>query len=221
MHEEDHPGDEPCFAHHIIGGHVVDADTWRDVARFRKAERSRLYAARRALSQAEQKAQATRVMAMLTEEIGPPEGRTIAGYWPIRGEMDLRPWLSDMAAHGAQIALPVVIAKGAPVAFHRWQPGATMARGVWNIPVPAEPDPVQPDTVIVPLLGVDAAGYRLGNGGGYYDMTLAALDPRPRIIGVGHGFCALPTIFPQPWDIPMEVVLLGDGVRNSPSHPEG
>ena len=80
---------------------------------------------------------------------------------------------------------------------------------------------VQPDTVIVPLLGVDAAGYRLGNGGGYYDMTLAARDPRPRIIGAGHDFCPLPTIFPQPWDIPMEVVLLGDGLRNSPSRPAG
>lgn len=221
MTEDDTPGDEPCFAHHLVGGHVVDAATWRDVARFRKAERARLYAARRALSQVEQSAQAARVMAALTKEIGPPEGRTIAGYWPIRGEMDLRPWLSEMAAHGARIALPVVVAKGAPVAFHRWQPGAAMTRGIWNIPVPADPVPVRPDTVIVPLLGVDAAGYRLGNGGGYYDMTLAALDPRPRIIGVGHGFCTLSTIFPQPWDIPMEVVLLGDGVRNSPSRPEG
>jgi 5,10-methenyltetrahydrofolate synthetase len=221
MTEDDRPGDDPCFAHHLVGGHVVDAATWRDVSRFRKAERARLYAARRALSQAEQQAQAARVMAALTEEIGPPEGRSIAGYWPIRGEMDLRPWLGDMAARGAQIALPVVIAKGAPVAFHRWQPGAAMMRGVWNIPVPAAPEPVQPDIVIVPLLGVDAAGCRLGNGGGYYDMTLAALDPRPRIIGVGQGFCTLPTIFPQPWDVPMEVVLLGDGVRNSASRPEG
>lgn len=96
-----------------------------------------------------------------------------------------------------------------------------MARGVWNIPVPAAPDPVTPDLVIVPLLGVDEAGYRLSNGGGYYDRTLAALAPRPRAIGVGHDFAALPTIFPQPWDIAMDLVLLGDGVRNSPSPPAG
>jgi 5,10-methenyltetrahydrofolate synthetase len=216
MTDDDPPGDAPCFAHHIVGGHVVDAATWSDVSRIRKAERTRLYAARRALSQAEQRAQAARVMAVLTKEIGPPEGRTIAGYWPIRGEMDLRPLLSDLSERGATIALPVVIVRDAPVEFHHWQPGAAMARGIWNIPVPAAPVPVQPDLVIVPLLGVDAAGYRLGNGGGYYDRTLAALDPRPRIIGVGHGFCTLPTIFPQPWDIPMEVILLGDGVRNSP-----
>ncbi|MFU8833923.1 MAG: 5-formyltetrahydrofolate cyclo-ligase [Roseovarius sp.] len=221
MTEHDTPGDDPCFAHHLVGGHVVDAATWRDVSRFRKAERARLYAARRALSQAEQSTQAARVMAMLSEEIGPPDGRTIAGYWPIRGEMNLRPLLGDLAARGAQIALPVVIAKGAPVAFHRWQPGAAMARGIWNIPVPAHPDPVPPDLVIVPLLGVDAAGYRLGNGGGYYDRTLAALTPRPRTIGVGHSFSAMPTIFPQPWDIPMDVVVLGADIRNSPSPQAG
>lgn len=221
MTDDDRPGDDPCFARHLVGGHVVDAATWRDVARFRKAERARLYAARRALSQAEQRAQAARVMTLLAGEIGPPEGRVIAGYWPIRGELDLRPALGDLAARGTTVALPVVIRKGAPVAFHRWQPGMAMTRGIWNIPVPADPAPVQPDTVIVPLLGVDAAGYRLGNGGGYYDMTLAARDPRPRIIGAGHDFCPLPTIFPQPWDIPMEVVLLGDGLRNSPSRPAG
>lgn len=219
--EDDPPGDAPCFAHRLEGGHVVDAVTWHDVARFRKAERARLYAARGALSQAEQRAQAARVMALLVDEIGPPEGRTIAGYWPIRGEMDLRPFLSDLSEHGAQLALPVVIAREAPVEFHRWQPGAEMVRGIWNIPVPASAVPVRPDIVIVPLLGVDAAGYRLGNGGGYYDRTLAALDPRPRIIGVGHGSCAMTTIFPQPWDIAMDVVLLGDGFRNLPLPPAG
>lgn len=221
MTTEDRPGDDPCFAHHLVGGHVVDAATWRDVARFRKAERARLYAARRALSQAEQRAQAARVMAMLGEEIDPTGGRTIAGYWPIRGEMDLRPFLTELSERGAQIALPVVIAKDAPVEFHHWQPGAAMTRGIWNIPVPAAPQPLRPDLVVVPLLGVDVAGYRLGNGGGYYDRTVALLNPRPRLIGVGHAFCTMPTIFPQPWDIPMDVVLLGDGLRMSPSPPEG
>lgn len=47
-------------------------------------------------------------------------------------------------------------------------------------------------------------------GGGYYDMTLATA-PRPRVIGVGHDFCPVQTIFPQPWDVPMDEVILGDG----------
>lgn len=221
MTEEDGPGDPPCAMHHLVGGHFVDPDTWRDVARFRKAERARLYAARRALSQGSQRAQADRLAGMLAEEIGPPEGRIIAGYWPIRGEPDLRPALADLARRGAGLALPVVTGRDAPLEFHRWRPGEAMTRGIWNIPVPAAPAPVRPDLVIAPLLGVDAAGYRLGNGGGYYDMTLATCDPRPRIIGVGHDFCALTTIFPQPWDIAMDAVLLGDGVRMSPTPQAG
>jgi 5-formyltetrahydrofolate cyclo-ligase len=61
----------------------------------------------------------------------------------------------------------------------------------------------------VPLLGFDAAGYRLGYGGGYYDRTLASLDPKPVIIGVGHELGRLETIYPQPHDIPMDVIVAG------------
>jgi len=221
MTDDDPPGDAPCFAHRLFGGHVVDAAAWRDVNRFRKAERARLCAARRALSPDALRAQSARIARALDKEAGNPDGRVIAGYWPIQGEPDLRPLFADWAARGATVALPVVVEKGAPLAFHRWQPGCAMTRGIWNIPVPAHPDPVQPDLVVVPLLGVDAAGYRLGNGGGYYDMTLAAHARRPRTIGVGHDFCGIGTIYPQPWDIPMDRVILDGAVRNRPSPPAG
>ncbi len=86
-----------------------------------------------------------------------------------------------------------------------------MTRGVWNIPVPQSSEALTPDVVIAPLLGIDAAGYRLGNGGGYYDRTLAALPRMPQVIGVGHDFCRIDTIFPMPWDVPMQQSILGDG----------
>ena len=70
---------------------------------------------------------------------------------------------------------------------------------------------MRPDIVVAPLVGVDKALYRLGNGGGYYDRTLAALDPRPRVVGVGFAGCLMPTIFPMSWDVPMDTVLLSDG----------
>ncbi len=70
---------------------------------------------------------------------------------------------------------------------------------------------VTPDIVISPLLGVDDALYRLGNGGGYYDRTLARLTGPRLVVGVGHGVARMATIFPMPWDVPMDVVLLGDG----------
>ena len=114
-------------------------------------------------------------------------------------------------AKGARILLPVVVEKAAPLVFRRWRPGCRMERGIWDIPIPAEGEAMSPEVVIVPLLGIDAAGFRLGNGGGYFDRTLAALYPLPRRIGVGQDFCQLPTIFPMPWDIPMQVAVLGDG----------
>ncbi len=206
--EDDTGGEAPCFAQNLVGGHVVDAQTWADVARFRKSDRARLYALRKEMSQDELARQAAAVMATLDRVLEDVAGKTVAGYWPIRGELDLRSWFGRA---GAQVALPVVVETGRPVAFHLWQPGVKMTRGIWNIPVPAEAQAVTPDIVIAPLLGVDDGCYRLGNGGGYYDMTLAGLTPRARVIGVGHDFCPVQTIFPQPWDVPMDDVILGDG----------
>ncbi|MBI3208488.1 MAG: hypothetical protein HYZ37_06260, partial [Candidatus Solibacter usitatus] len=68
--------------------------------------------------------------------------------------------------------------------------------GIWNIPVPVEGPSVQPDTLLVPLLGFDRQGYRLGYGGGYYDRTLAAATDRPLLVGVGFEQALIPTIHP-------------------------
>ena len=147
----------------------------------------------------------------LDAEIGDPAGLRIAAYWPIRGEIDLRGWMASVDRRGGLLALPVVVARGAPVEFHAWRPGDAMRRGDWNIPVPARGEVVVPDVVVVPLLGVDGARFRLGNGGGYYDRTLARLPAGRRIIGVGQGFARMQTIRPMPWDVPMGRVILADG----------
>ncbi|GAB4285451.1 MAG: 5-formyltetrahydrofolate cyclo-ligase [Roseovarius sp.] len=211
MQDEDSGGSAPCFAHQLVGGHPVDPDTWRDVRRFRRAERERLYALRRQMSVAARARQSAAVSAALDELLPDPAGLVVAGYWPIRGELDLRDWMARAHARGARLALPVVVEKGRPVEFRAWAPGAAMQRGIWNIPVPAESRALAPQVVIVPLVGLDRELYRLGNGGGYYDMTLAACSPRPRLIGVGQDFCRIATIFPQPWDIAMDCAALGDG----------
>lgn len=212
MQEEDNTGgDTPCFAHNLVGGHVVDAATWRDVNRFRKGERARLYKLRKTMAMSERSAQTQCVIDALERLFPDVEGRCLGVYWPIRGELDLRPWMVDLHTRGARVALPVVVQKGAPVQFHLWSPGSRMTRGDWNIPVPADVQVVTPDIVVSPLLGVDDTCYRLGNGGGYYDRTLAAADPQPLLVGVGQDFCQMPTTFPQPWDVPMDLVVLGDG----------
>lgn len=211
MQDDDSGGTQPCFAHEMVGGHAVDPETRRDVARFRKSERARLYQLRKALSQGERQVQTACVIDRLEQMFGDVADTTFGVYWPIRGELDLRPWMERLHGRGARVALPVVVEKGSPVAFHRWAPRCKMERGVWNIPVPAEAERLRPDIVIVPLVGVDEACFRLGNGGGYYDMTLAALDPAPHKVAVGQDFCRVKTIFPLPWDIGMDSVVLGDG----------
>ena len=191
---------------------MVDLQAWRDVAAFRKAERQRLYALRKAVALDDRKTMAEQVAHQLEERIPEKTGLTIAVYWPIRGELDLRGWMASAHAHGAVIALPVVIEKDQPVEFHAWTPDTPMRLGTWRIPVPETPRPVTPDTVIVPLLGVDAQNYRLGNGGGYYDRTLAALSPRPVAIGVGFELSRIETIQPQAHDIAMDFVVTQDGL---------
>ena len=212
MDEDDiDTGSEVCFAHMLVDGHVVDPDTARDVARFRKGERARLYALRKAVGLDERCAMAARVAGLLDELIGDVSGKTIAVYWPIRGELDLRDWMAACHARGATVALPVVVGHDRPVEFHRWTPETVMRRGVWNIPVPQDGAAIVPGIVIVPLLGVDGNRYRLGNGGGYYDRTLAVMPEGTTAIGVGHAFSRMTTIFPLPWDMPMDTVVLGDG----------
>ena len=211
MSDHDEAGTPPCFAHDLIGGQPVDAQTAREVARFRRAERERLLALRRALSQTELLRQAEVVATRLDDVVAPRPGQVISVYWPIRAEIDLRGWMRWARETGARVTLPVVVERAAPLIFREWTPGCPMERGIWNIPVPAQGEELTPDVVIAPLVGADAEGYRLGNGGGYYDRTLAEADPRPRRIGVGHDFVRMQTIFPMPWDIPMQSAILGDG----------
>jgi 5-formyltetrahydrofolate cyclo-ligase len=120
-------------------------------------------------------------------------------------------WLDGLRARGATCALPVVISSQAPLVFRRWQRGAALTPGVWKIPVPAEGEDVVPDIVIAPLVGFDPDCYRLGHGGGFFDRTLASLARRPRIVGVGYARLALRTIYPQPHDIPMDVIVTEEG----------
>lgn len=201
----------PCFAHELgetkDGFALVDPQTAIDVARWRKAERTRLLAERRAFS----RDHLTRTVSIITEKldrlIGAQPGLAISVYWPIKGELDLRPWMQQLAARDATVLLPVILEKGAPIRFRRWTPDCRMVAGFWNIPVPEEGEELAPDVSIVPLVGYDGQNYRLGYGGGYFDRTLASLTPAPVTYGIGHVSSALPTIFPQPHDIPMNRIV--------------
>lgn len=185
---------------------------WPRVRRWRAAERARLLALRQRLSSAERRRASADVSLLLRAEVACRIGGCVALYWPIKGEIDLRELAVRLHEAGVATALPVVVTPGAPLEFWEWGPRTRLRRGAWNIPVPAERRPLQPTAIVVPLLGHDAAGYRLGYGGGYYDRTLATLDPRAVAIGVGHAEGRLATIRPQPHDVPMDAIATAGGI---------
>lgn len=118
-------------------------------------------------------------------------GQVVAGYWPLADELDPRPLLRQLQACGAAIALPVAQAERAtPLEFRRWTDfGTAPPAGNWGIPAPeGDTDRLEPDILLVPLVGFDKTGRRLGMGGGYYDATLAALRAVRPVLAVGYAF---------------------------------
>ena len=207
----------PCFLHEVDPAYssapdVAHPGKHADVMRWRMAERERLISDRLAMSSDMRRDYGRRIAFHLEKALGDVMGLTISAYWPIRGEPDLLQFVERVVARGGRAALPVVIARGQPLIFRVWAKGQLVQRGVWNIPVPGEDaEVVAPDVVIAPVVGFDANCYRLGYGGGFFDRTLAAMTMKPRVFGVGYGQAAIATIYPQPHDIPMRVMVTEDG----------
>jgi len=140
-------------------------------------------------------------------------GQIIAFCWPYQAEYDARSLVLRWLAQGARSALPVVIAPRQPMVFREWTPQTKTVPGVYDIPIPIESPEVTPNIVLLALAGFDDAGYRLGYGAGFFDRTLAVIAPRPLAIGVGFELARVPTIHPQPYDIPLDYVVTERGIR--------
>jgi 5-formyltetrahydrofolate cyclo-ligase len=118
-----------------------------------------------------------------------PEGAVISGFASLGEELCAWPLLRRLHAEGCRLALPVMQGKGKPLLFRAWSPGDAMDRAVWGIAEPRAHKPeLEPDIVLTPLLAGDAAGWRLGYGGGFYDRTLRALRARKAIVAVGLAY---------------------------------
>lgn len=187
---------------------------WLEVRTWRKAKRTELIEARRALPIETHRRYSDAIEAELDDRFGELAGRLVGGYAPFRREFNVTPLMVRLVQAGGRTALPVVLGPGRPLEFREWRPGVKMAVGVYDIPYPAEGDPVHPDALIVPMPGFDPLGYRLGYGAGYYDRTLAAYADKPLCIGVAFELGRLCTIHPQPHDIPMDVVITEAGVMS-------
>ena len=117
----------------------------------------------------------------------------VCGYWPFRDELDSAPLLEHFHGAGHEIGLPVVLARGRPMEFRPWRPGMRLAKGRLGEPVPP-PDAdygagdLVPALLFVPLLAFDRRGYRLGYGGGYFDLTIAQLRAAGDVAAVGLAY---------------------------------
>jgi 5,10-methenyltetrahydrofolate synthetase len=186
-----------------------------DLAAWRAATRADLLARRAAVAVAERRALDARVTDLLAAAFFTPlGGRMLGFYWPMKGEFDPRVAVLRLRERGARAALPAVVRKAAPLEFREWWPDVDTQPGVFGLPVPQGTPIVVPEACLIPPVGFDARGYRLGYGGGYFDRTLAALSPQPLKIAVARESNRIPTIHPQAYDIPMDFIVTEAGIES-------
>ncbi len=166
----------------------------------------------------------------------------IGAYWPIKGEFDPLPalyrWQEDailgqdsrenlaVALEGRaesatenianrsprKIGLPVVDKLHKTLTFHAWYPGCPMEEDAYGIPKPKDTEVIVPTLLFVPCVGYGPGGFRLGYGGGFYDRTLATLQPKPITVGLGYSHGWLPDLESEPHDVALDAILNDKGV---------
>jgi 5-formyltetrahydrofolate cyclo-ligase len=175
-----------------------------------KAELRRATLARRDALPATERAQAAETIAARTFPVAVKPGTIVAGFMPMKSELNPLPLMRKLAAAGARLALPAVAGRGQPLIMRAWAFGAPLAAGVWGIrePEPSAPA-VAPEIVILPLLAFDRSGHRIGYGAGYYDLTIAALRATQAVVAIGVAFAAqeVAAVPATPHDAPLDLVL--------------
>ena len=148
----------------------------------------------------------------------PPPGAVVSGFWPLAGEIDIRPLLLALHARGHAIVLPVTPKRGMPLTVRLWRPGDTMIPERFGTARPTGEERA-PDFLLVPLLAFDRRGGRLGYGAGYYDRTLPLLTPR---FAMGCAFAAqeVPAVPMGPHDIPLDAIATEREVIRCPDAPD-
>lgn len=200
----------------------IEDNTPNPLAYERQHQRARLrqqmLAARLSLSyeqwQASSLALAEHVANDLSKIGLPKPGQVVAFCWPIQNEPDLRAlmakWLAEL---GIVPALPVVVSPQQALKFRAWRPGEKLANDRYGIPTPVVGDWVVPELLLLPGNAFDESGYRLGYGGGFFDRTLAAMYPRPFIVGVCFESARVADLYPQAHDQPVDVIVTERGLQ--------
>jgi 5-formyltetrahydrofolate cyclo-ligase len=149
----------------------------------------------------------------LSEVLAGYRGVPLAGYMPMRTEINPLPAMAEAAAHGP-VGVPVIIADGQPLQFRTWEPGCVTIKGAFGAQIPEVGEWVIPEIVIVPLVAFDVQGGRLGYGGGFYDRTLEQLRSLRPTMAIGFAYaaqedCALPL---EPTDQPLDLIVTEKGI---------
>jgi 5,10-methenyltetrahydrofolate synthetase len=190
-----------------------------DSASFRARQRREKIAARQAMTDTEHARASLAIESYLAELLAGQTPRRIGFCWPLRNEFDCRPLVTYLTGAGWRACQPVVVAVAAPMVFRVWLPNAPMTTDRHGIPIPDTPATDAPDVLLLPLVAFDDAGYRLGYGGGYFDRTLAKLVPRPCNIGVGFELAHLDSVYPEPHDIRLDLIVTEAGIRDIGDKP--
>jgi 5-formyltetrahydrofolate cyclo-ligase len=166
-------------------------------------------AARDALSD-EYRAAAAKRLALRGLPLAITPGTIVAGYAPIRSEIDPHPLMRKLAGQGAQLALPVILGRDLPLQFRVWSPRDTLQRGPLGILQPSSSAvDIIPDVLLIPLAAFDRSGHRIGYGAGYYDRTLAQLRASKPITALGIAFAAqeIPVVSASAHDARLDLML--------------
>ena len=176
------------------------------------ALRGKLVAARQALPDRLERAVALQ-SALRVWLVSRTETR-IGAYWPIKGEFDPLPALYrwSEADETRRIGLPVVDREAGSLRFHVWYPGCPTELDAFDIPKPKGTEVFEPQLLLLPCVGYGPAGVRLGYGGGFYDRTVMALQPRPVTVGLCYSNGFLPMLRQQAQDLPLDALITDDGV---------
>jgi 5-formyltetrahydrofolate cyclo-ligase len=135
------------------------------------------------------------------------DASSVAGYVAVGSELDALPSLTLACAQGLQTSLPHLSGRIPPMRFLRWQPGTPLVAGPYNVQQPhVTAQPVAPDLILVPLLGFDRAGNRIGQGGGFYDRALSDY-PQARAIGLAWRCQYVDQLPVDPWDRPLDAII--------------
>lgn len=191
----------------------------------RRDLRQQLRARRRRLDHRQQKIAAIQLSQRLLASSALLRTRHLALYLPHDGEIDPRPLIAPLTRRGIQVYLPVL----RPFAqnslwFVRLSPSTQLVRNRFGILEPATRNAAHPSrrlpgwalsTLLMPLVGFDQQGGRLGMGGGFYDRSLAftrtSQGPRPRLYGIAHAVQEVDNLPLAHWDIPLDAVITPDG----------